>query len=328
MPGGRPCDNARMITAAERSRTGPVDWDGLRHFVVLARRGTLSAAARELEVNHATVGRRVAALEASLGRRLFERRGGAFALTEAGHAVLRRAAEMERAAAALDVRSITSATQLAGVVRLTSTRVLLEGFVVPRLGPLRARFPRIELELVGDTRPLSLARHEADLALRMGSPQRGVIVGRRVATVAYAFYASPAVAAGVHDGATAPRIGFDDSSRACPEAAWLARNYPHEPPAVRANGFMAQQLAARAGMGVALLPRFLGDSDPGLRVVPADPPPPRAVWLLFRPESRRDPLVRAVADYAVELFAANRELIAGRPAQRTVGARLSAIRQR
>ncbi len=300
-----------MSTPAARMRTARLDWEDVRHFVALARRGSLSAAARELEVNHATVARRVAALEASLGCRLFERRSGAFALTDSGMAALSQAADMERAAAALDAVDDPGKSP-AGVVRLTSTRVLLEGFVIPRLAPLRARYPRLELEFVGDVRPLSLARHEADLALRMGTPTHGELVRRRIASVAYGFYATPGIAAAVEAGSGAPRIGFDDASRDCPEAAWLARAYPHEPPSIRANGFVSQQLAARAGLGVALLPRFLGDADPGLRMVPAEPPPPRAVWLLRRARSGRDPLVRAVADFAIELFATNHALFSGR----------------
>lgn len=304
----------RRITAAVKIRTGPVDWEDVRHFAALARHGSLSAAARALGVNHATVSRRVAALEERLGRRLFDRRGGGFSLTAAGAAALERAGEMERAAGGLGALDALDAAT-AGVVRLTSTPALLEGFLVARLGALQARHPRLELELIGDARSLSLSRHQADLALRLGAPRSAELVGRRVATVAYAFYAAPRVAGAFEGGAPVSRIGFDDGSAGIPEAAWLAESRPDEPrPMFRTNGFVPQQLAARAGLGIALLPRFLGDADPGLRAVPGEPPPPRPLWLLRRASSARDPRVRAVAEFLVQLFAEHRGLFAGRDA--------------
>jgi DNA-binding transcriptional LysR family regulator len=287
-----------------------MDWEDVRHFLALARAGTLSGAARALRVHHATVGRRVAALEAALGRPLFDRAGGAFALTGTGQAALERAAEMDREAAALAERAAGVPSR--GLVRVTATPSLLEAFLLPRLGPLVSRHPELELELLGETRRLSLARHEADLALRMGAPRRGELVGRRVATLAYGFYAAPAVAAAIRAGAPPRRIGFDEARGWIAEAAWLAEVWPDDRPAYRASSFPSQQLAARAGLGLALLPRFMGDPDPGLERVAQDPlPPPRPVWLLRRQGSGQDPHVRAVWDFVVALFAKDRALFAG-----------------
>lgn len=296
-----------MRTSDDRSRTPAPDWEDLRHFLALARAGTLSGAARALRVHHATVARRVAALEATLGHALLERTAGAHALTAHGREALERAAEMERAAAALSAAAAGAPAR--GLVRLTATPALLEGFLLPRLAPLVERNPALELELLGTSRPLSLARHEADLALRMGTPRRGELVGRRVATIAYAFYATPAVAGATAQGAAMRRIGFDEAARGIPEAAWLAETWPDDRPAYRASTFPAQALAARAGLGVALLPRFMGDPDPALVRVPLAPlPPPRPVWLLRRSGSSGDPHVREVADFLVALFRRERAL--------------------
>jgi DNA-binding transcriptional LysR family regulator len=299
-----------MRTSADRSRTPAPDWEDLRHFLALARAGTLSGAARALRVHHATVARRVAALEATLGQPLLERRAGAHALTAAGRDALERAAEMERAAAALS-SAVTGAAERR-LVRLTATPALLEGFLLPRLAPLVERHPGLELELLGTARPLSLARHEADLALRMGTPRRGELLGRRVATVAYRFYATPAVADAMARGTAARRIGFDEGAAGIPEAAWLAETWPDDRPAYRASTFPAQALAARAGLGVVLLPRFMGDPDPALVEVPIAPlPPPRPVWLLRRASARSDPHVREVADFLDALFRRERGLFGG-----------------
>ncbi|BDG01439.1 LysR family transcriptional regulator [Anaeromyxobacter oryzae] len=300
-----------MRTTADDPRTAPLDWEDVRHFVALARGGTLSAAARALRVHHATIARRVAGLEAALGRALFDRAAGRYGLTAAGQAVLERAVEMERAAATLAERAAGAGSS--GLVRLTSTRALLDGFLLPRLAPLVARHPELELELLGESRPLSLARHEVDLALRMGAPRRGELVGRRVATMAYAFYAAPVVVAAMETGTPPRRIGFDEASGWFPEAAWLAERWPEDRPAYRASSFLSQQLAARAGLGLALLPRFMGDPDPALvRVLQEPLPAARPIWLLRRASSGRDPHVRAVADFVIGLFERDRALLAGR----------------
>lgn len=298
-----------MRTVTARFRTSSLDWEDVRHFVALARAGTLSAAARALEVHHATVARRVARLESTLGCALFLRREGAFRLTGAGHATLEGAAGMEHAAAGL-VEGATGAPAKR-VVRLTSTRSLLDGFLLSRLAPLVAEHPQLELDLIGDLRALSLTRHEADLALRLGAPRSGELVGRRVATVTYAFYAAPSVLAALAGGAPARRIGFDEASQWVPEAVWLADTWPEDRPVYRAGSFLSQQLAARAGLGVALLPRFMGDPDPALERLPDQPlPAPRPVWLLRRRASSDEPHVRAVFDFVVGLFDRERALFA------------------
>lgn len=298
-----------MRTAADRHRTAALDWEDVRCFAALARAGSLSAAGRALRVNHATVARRVAALERALGRPLLERRPEGFRLTAAGAAALEQAREMERAAAALAAGREGAAD--AGVVRLTATRDVVDAFLLPRLGPIQARHRGCELELIGESRALSLARHEADLAIRKGAPRGEDLVGRRIATLAYGLYAAPAVADAVAAGARARWIGFDEASAHLPEAVWLAETHPEDRPSFRANGFGSQQVAARAGVGLALLPCFMGDPDPALRRVPGPVPPPRPVWLLRRASSRDDPRIGAVAALVTRLFTEARALLAG-----------------
>jgi DNA-binding transcriptional LysR family regulator len=76
---------------ADRFRTGPTDWEDVRYFAALARHGSLSATARALTVNHATVARRLAALEEALGTKLFKRRPSGYELTTAGRSALEAA---------------------------------------------------------------------------------------------------------------------------------------------------------------------------------------------------------------------------------------------
>ncbi|MGK9165472.1 LysR family transcriptional regulator [Inquilinus limosus] len=290
----------------DRSRTA-LDWDDVRYAVALARHGSLSATARALGVNHATVSRRLDSLERTLGRPLFDRRPDGYRPNAAGAAVLAEAEAMEAGALAL-LRRLDHADSdgPAGPVRLTTARSLALGFLIDRLDGLRQRHPGIELELVLETRITSLARREADIALRLGRPADSALIGKRVATIAYHGYAAPAVAAELAAGGTPPLIGDEEGGS---EATWLARRHPDRRIAFRCDSQMAQAAAARAGWGVALLPRFLGDLDPGL--VPVDLPalpPPREIWLLIRPDLTDVPRVRVVADALAGLFRENRAL--------------------
>src|SRR5437660_11818419 len=158
------------FSMSDKKRTDDLDWEDLRYFVALARHGTLSATARELRVNHATVARRVASLEAAVGRPLFDRRADGYALTADGKAVLDEARMMDEAALSV-LRRLDAGTELNGLVRLAIGRVLAERFLIDRLRPFHERYPAIDLEVIGGSRVVSLARRDADIALRYGSPK-------------------------------------------------------------------------------------------------------------------------------------------------------------
>lgn len=145
----------------DRKRTDNLDWEDIRYFVALARHRSLSATARALRVNHATVARRVAGLETVLGHALFERRPDGYALTAEGKAVLDEASAMDEAALSV-LRRLDAGTELNGIVRLTTGHVLAENFLIDRLGGFHQRYPAIDLELIADARVRSLARREAD----------------------------------------------------------------------------------------------------------------------------------------------------------------------
>lgn len=281
------------LTMTDRIRTEALDWEDLRHLLALARHGTLSATARALGVNHATVARRVAALETALGRVLFDRRADGYALTADGQAVVEAASPMEAAALAA-LQRLDHAAGLSGVVRLTATRAMTDGFLAPRLGEMAAAHPGIELELVTGSRAFSLARREADLALRLGRPTDSSLRGRKVAMVGHGFYGTETWR---DQPAVAPLIGFDADSAGVPEAAWLERFFAGRGFALRSDSWTTQAAAAASGVGVALLPHYLAAQFPALVPVEmAAAPPVAELWLLVRPDLATVPRVRAVAD--------------------------------
>jgi DNA-binding transcriptional LysR family regulator len=296
-----------IFTMPDRKRTPDLDWQDVRYFVALAHNRTLAATARALRVNHATVARRIENLEALLGSALFERRPEGYALTVEGKAVLAEAAAMDEAALSLRDR-LRTGTEIRGLVRLTSPRSLLDCFLVQRLGALHERHPGIDLELIGDARVRSLARRDADIALRMGSPKDSDLIARRLGKVGYGLYASPAYARKVANGEASAVIGYDPESDFISDAAWMVRRFPDQRFAIRSNSQTSQAAAARAGFGVALAPDFIAADDPGLeRVFPKDPVPEPDLWLLMRRDLAKLPRIRAVADYLIELFQSERK---------------------
>src|SRR5437899_2535068 len=173
----------------DKKRTDPLDWEDVRYFVALARHGTLSATARALRVNHATVARHTSSLETLIGRALFDRRAKGYVLTSEGNAVLKEANAMDEAALSV-LRRLDAGTELSGLVRLTAGRVLAERFLIDRLSAFHERYPAIDLEVIGGSRVMSLAKREADVALRFGSPKDSELIARRVATITFGLYAS------------------------------------------------------------------------------------------------------------------------------------------
>lgn len=279
--------------------------------MALARHRSLSATARALRVNHATVSRRVARLEALIGRPLFDRHADGYALTLDGKAVLDEASTMDSAASSM-LRRLDESAGLSGLVRLTAGRSLAEGFLIDRLDGLHRRHPAIDVEVIGEVRLLSLARREADIALRFGKPKSSELAARRVGTISFGLYVAAGLRHAPDAAARLPLIGFDKEGDSIAEAEWLSRNFPGRRYSFRGNGQAAQAAAARAGFGVALLPRYLAADDPRLAEIACDEPLlEREVWLLVRPDLTRVLRIRAVADYLFELFRRERHRLAG-----------------
>jgi DNA-binding transcriptional LysR family regulator len=296
----------------DKKRTDRLDWEDVRYFVALARHGTLSATARALRVNHATVARRIASLETLLGRTLFDRRAKGYVLTAEGKEVLDGANAMDEGALSV-LRRLDAGTEMSGLVRLAVGRVLAERFLIDRLRAFHERYPAIDLEVIGGSRVVSLAKREAEVALRYGAPKDNELVGRRLATIAFGLYAAAAYRDRLKTGQTPAFIGFDQGSDFIAEAKWMASQFGSRRFSFRTNSQTTQAAAARAGYGVALLPQYIvATHEPDLvQVALGGRLPKRDVWLLIRRDLTKVPRIRAVADYLVEVFQRERRLLAG-----------------
>lgn len=279
------------------------DWDNMRYFAVFARAKSLSATARQLKVDHATVARRIAALETSLNLKLVDRRGRAYVLTADGERIAALGIQMEDQAFA--VRRVAQAGQqsLAGEVSISAPPAMATALIAPQLDRLRHRHPGIHIRLIGETREASLPRQEADLAIRLGRPAEETLVARKIGSVAFALYASPAYLA-LHVAEAFVFIAYDDSMENSAQQRWLKASAGTRAIVLRANNLETQWAAACAGVGIALLPHFLGDRDSGLQRLTVDNQDRvQEVWLIVHDDLRKAPAVRAVMDFLVDCYA-------------------------
>jgi molybdate transport repressor ModE-like protein len=294
------------FSMAEQIRTG-LDWENVRVFLALARHGSLSAAARALSINHATVSRRIHALEAALGERLVERRPDGYVLTPAGTRALATANDMETAAAVLARGGGDDMPK--GIVRINAPPSLSQSFLIGRLASLTAQHAHLDIDVATDFRAVSLDRRETDIAIRFGRPEDGDVIARPLATMSFGFYASPDCCKRIENGDAPVFVGFDEVNAHLPEAVWLARQFPRARIALRAGSQIAQAAAAKAGAGIALLPHFIGRNDAALVLCGLECTySSRGIWLITRRQDRKDAAIRAVADFLARVFDEAREL--------------------
>ena len=287
-----------------QERTGRFDWNDLRTVLAVARAGSLAGAARELDLRHSTVFRRIEDAERRLGARLFERSRSGWTPNAQGEAVARAAADMETAALSAE-RSVSGADErLEGVIRIATSELLAGYLLLPLLGRFLAEHPGIEIEADVSNRNVDLTRREADLALRATMQPPEILVGRRVAVMRYAVYASKAVV-GRRRGPPVledlPWVGFDERIAHYQIAKWFRAALPQVRPRLRLDSMPALLKAAAAGVGAVLLPTFAGAQESALlRVTPAIDGPEMELWLLNHPDVRGNARVRVLSTFLAQ----------------------------
>jgi len=276
-----------------------LQWDDIRYFLSVARGGSLSEAARTLGVQHSTVARRIDAMEQALGVRLFDRLPRGWPLTEEGSALVERAGRIEEEAHGF-ARAARGALTLHGTVRLSVPPVFGSHFLVPRLARFRRDYPAVLLDVVGETRAANLFRREADLSVRLSRPQEAGLAARRLGTMRFALYGTP-------EWASRPCeqwefIGYNETLAEAPQQQWLVSFAQDRPFALVANDLVSIHRACQAGMGVALLPRFIVNGGSTLQQIATQPAcdVEREIWLAVHPDVRRSPRVQAVAEALAE----------------------------
>ena len=251
--------NAEALTVAD-----------LPLILALSRERTLAGAAERLDVDLSTVFRRLNTLEKRLRVRLFDRSARGYQLTAAGERAASAAERVETELLTLDRDISGRDQQLSGRLRITASETLSHAVLPRLLANFHAEHPRIELILTIDNRIMDLSRREADVALRVRRPTDPTLFGRRLTNLAWAFYAPVDTTGSLrregrsYNFARHTVIGWDEPARIV-ASDWLAAHVPPERIGFRCNSLVNQLVAARVGLGIALLPCYLADRDAGVR---------------------------------------------------------------
>lgn len=291
-----------------------MDWNDLRFVLAICQEGTLSGAARKLNVNHSTVFRRINAIEEMLEVRLFERLQNGYAMTEAGEAALEAATRIDDEVSSLSRKLVGRDLRLYGKLRVTAPDALALTVLMPHLADFSKAYPDIQLELAIANGYFSLTQREADIAVRATHTPPDTAVGRRICTLATSVYGSKTYLA-ANANSRPDQYSWlmpDDELSQLPTARWMQKHYAQAPVLLRSNSILGLYEAVRQDCGVAPLPCFLGDRDGALKRV-LDPPDELAseLWLLTHPELRRTARVRAFTDYMADALGKEVALIEG-----------------
>lgn len=278
-----------------------MDWQDLHYFLALARRGSMSAAAKELHVDHATVSRRIAALEISLGLRLTERLPRRTTLTEQGKVIASVADEMNRIADRIDIQAKSLSGAPAAVVRISASPAVAAHLIAPAMADFMQSHPNTSLSLSGASHHVQLSKGEADIAVRLTRPDDPDLLARRIGTMRFGLYASPCWLKKPPESWVF--IACESSLEHVTQQKWLESLLNGRRIIFRASDLMAQQQAARSGVGLVTLPCFMGDADSTLiKLAVNSRPPVRSMWLVAYPEYRRDPSAVVVMEFLADII--------------------------
>lgn len=283
------------------------DWNDLKFFLTIARTGKLTTSARQLDVDHTTVSRRIAALEESLKATLFERSPQGYKLTQAGERLLDRAEFIESTAHQVSSDIGEADLDLTGSIRIGAPDGFGSIFLAPRLWTLCRQHPGLVIDLVAMPRLFSLSRREADMAVTLAPPTAGRLKTRKLTDYLLGLFATPAYLEGrppVRSTADLRQhrlIGYIDDLIFTPELDYLPLIDKDLKANFASTNLIAQLNATLAGAGICVLPNFITAGISGLvPVLPDDVHIVRTFWLITHADLASMQRVRIAADFITE----------------------------
>jgi DNA-binding transcriptional LysR family regulator len=290
-----------------------MNWDDARIFLAVARAQQILAAARSLGLNHATVARRLDALERALGTRLVTRTPVGSTLTIDGERLLPHAERIESEVIAAREATGASSTDIAGVVRVGAPDGFGVGYLAPRLGKLLDRHPALRIELVPAPRSFSLSRREADLAVTLERPREGRLVAQKLVAYTLGLYAAKDYLGAfgtprkVADLAGHRLVGYVEDLLYSVSLDYAGEFYSGWRSVLSVSTAMGQVEAVRAGAGIGILHRFMARPS-GLTAVLPSMVAGRDYWLVVHEDLRSIRRVVLVADFIREEVRKDRAL--------------------
>lgn len=291
------CKNAQMVQVEE------LNWDDLRYFLLAAESKSLAGAARAARVEHTTIGRRLSALERALGAALVLRGREGLRLTRLGEQLLPLAAAVERSVNAVRDLVASERSRVRLAVPSGFTRLFSEGIAKFARGN-----PDVTLEIVSGARPVDLKKGEADLAIRTSTILDKDLIARKLFDSGFALYASEAYLA----RKPAPRdpndlsghdvVGFDVMLSKVSAVQWLNERAVKANVVMRSREMIDIMTAVLGGIGLSVLPCWIGDAEPLLRRLTNDVVAVQSFSLVYPRESKLSPEVRAVIRFVMMLI--------------------------
>jgi DNA-binding transcriptional LysR family regulator len=270
-----------------------MNWDDVRLFLAVARTGQILSASRRLGINHATLGRRMTALETDMKAQLLIRRTTGCELTPEGRALYSAAERMENEMLGMQAVTGSSDAEIAGTVRIGAPDGFGVAVLSPRLGQLTERHPQLKLQLVPVPRSFSLSQREADIAITIERPQQGRLISAKLADYTLGLYASrdylekkgrPQT---VEDLRQHARIGYVEDLIFSPSLNFTGEVMRDWDAGFEISSAIGQVQAARAGAGIAILHDYIARDDENLERLMPDVSIRRSYWTTYH-ESMRD----------------------------------------
>jgi DNA-binding transcriptional LysR family regulator len=289
-----------------------LNWDDLRYCLAVVQEGSVTAAARGLEVNHTTVSRRISTLEKDLNVVLFDRATTGWLITPVGESILRSAEQMQEEVHNIQRSVQVDRQELSGKLRVTAVDCCIQLLLIPGLKAFSAQYPEIRIELVASEQNFDLAVHDADIAFRSTNEPPPNVLGKRIAEFAYAVYGTPELCE-LYERDQDSVTGITWLGDGHSEPEWMQRCFPGMQVRYRANALNIAFELARQGLGFAQLPCGLGDTAPELRRIPVDYEAQRmGFWLLSHIDLRTTARFRIFRDFMLQQIEPRVDLIEGR----------------
>lgn len=308
---------------------GAVKWDDLRVFLEVARQGTVHAAAKKLKLDHSTVTRRIGKLEDLLSMKLLDRTQHGIVVRDGVQHLLDHIASMETHASSIEEAMVGSFAVATQAVRIATMEGIASQYLAGRVAQLQDFAPNVKVELVSMPQPADLSRKEADIFLSFFNPRLPGLASRKVAEVALFLYCSEsyAKAHGVPRSLDDLRehqfIAYIEDLLAIDAVRWLDDLIKTPKVSFYSNSIIAQCNAARAGLGIAMLPTFVAADAPDLkRLLPEEGIVRRNIWVSVRKEQESLTRIKSVMKFLTHIFEADRAFLLGE-AQKKGEARVS-----
>lgn len=289
-----------------------LDWGDLSHFLAVVKAGSLSAAAKDLEVNHTTVSRRISALEEQLKAPLFERASTGWMITPLGESIVPFAEQMHESVNSVNRIVTADQTELSGTLKVTAMEMFVQRVVSVGLHDFVQQYPDIDLELILGNEVLDLGSREADIAFRGTDSPSPNVIGKRLGHFAWTAYCTPELYEQyLVEPTQVCAITWRSNAKAAPD--WVRHQMPELRVRYRANTLEGMYTLAKNGFGVAELPCSLGDSTPNLRRLHEVPVRKGSgLWVLSHVDLRSTARIRIFRDFMIDALENLLPLIEGR----------------